>query len=301
MNLSIVIVSWNTKDLLKQCLSSVILAAQQYEHEVFVVDNASSDGSAAMVRSEFPELKLITNASNQGFAAATNQGLRLCIGKYVLLLNPDTIPSQQCLSELVTFAEQNAEVGAIGAKLLNADGSLQGNERGNFPTKQTLFSYAFFLSRLFPRSRFFRGSAVFTDSLHPVEVDWVSGACILLRREAVEEVGLLDERIFMYGEDVELCWRLRRARWKVYYHANAAIVHYGAQSFVKQDTTFLRAKTMGWSCSSGGKPGFSLTERSIIISGLLLRVSIHAFLYIITRQPERKRKCRLIFKMIRNG
>ena len=300
MDISVIIVSWNTKDLLRQCLLSVVSSTERLEHEIYVVDNASTDGSADMVRDEFSEVILIANDSNLGFAAANNQALRLARAKYVLLLNPDTILSQDCLAQLYTFAEQNTQAGAVGAKRLNPDGSCQGWSRGNFPTRRRLFNHAFFLSRLFPRSRFFEGHTFFRDPAKPVEADWVAGTCVLLRREALEDVGLLNEEIFMYGEDVELCWRLKQAGWKVYYHGRAILIHYGSQSFLKQDDSLLRTKLMGWSISRGSHGGHSFVDRIIIISGLLLRLGIQSLLCVFTSKYERMTKWQQIYKTIRS-
>lgn len=226
MKLSIIIVNWNTKNLLSDCIASVYDRALGDDFELIVVDNDSSDGSQVMIRTQFPEVNLITNSNNPGFAKANNQALRICSGENILLLNPDTIVKPGAIETLVKFIDENPEAGAVGARLLNPDGSLQ---RSAYP-KPTLFREfwrLFHLDKLmhlgkYPMNRWNLDQAM--------EVDILKGACILIRREALDDAGLLDEEYFMYSEDLDLCTRLTNAGWRLYWIPNAEVIHFGGQS-----------------------------------------------------------------------
>ena len=228
-DLSVIIVSYNTHDLLRACLRSVMAQDQGLWMEVFVVDNSSLDGSCDMVRREFPQVSLVCNSVNVGFAAANNQGLRLAAGRYLLLLNPDTVVQPSALRELVEFMDCHAEVGYCGPKLLNSDGSYQPSAR-RFPT---ILSDAFLMTGLanrYPQSRHSINLQATGDHSTPGRGDWFSGACLLVRREAASEVGLLDEGFFMYFEETDWCKRLADADWEGWYVPSAGVVHYGGQS-----------------------------------------------------------------------
>lgn len=236
--LGIVTVSHNTRDLLRQCLAAAeaSLARSQLEAELVVVDNASADGSAEMVRREFPRVCLLVNDGNAGFAAASNQGLR-ALGlpgrgapPFAMLLNPDTIVRGVALAELVSFVERTPAAGAVGARLIYQDGSFQ-HSAFRFPTLAMAFLDFFIphhrlldtgLNGRYPRRLYEAGA--------PFEVDHVLGATMLVRRAAAAQVGLLDERFFMYCEEIDWCRRIRGAGWRVYCVPRAAIVHLGGRS-----------------------------------------------------------------------
>ncbi|MDI6870787.1 MAG: glycosyltransferase family 2 protein [Bacillota bacterium] len=208
MDLSVIIVSYNTRELLKECLESIHAAEPQVEYEVIVVDNNSSDGSPDMVRSRFPEVVVQANPENLGFSAACNQGIRLSTGRYVLLLNSDTVVLPGCFDRLVQFADSHPNAGVVGCSHLSPSGKMV-----------TCFAYGFLFSR--PAT---------SRKVKALRNGWVSGACMLLRRRACEEVGGLDEDFFFGSEDLELCWRILKKGWKVYYTPDAQIIHYGAMS-----------------------------------------------------------------------
>ena len=226
IDLSVIVVNWNTRDLLAQCLDSVFQTAGDLELEVFVVDNASSDGSADMVRERFPQVKLIENHENVGFARANNQAIRESTGQYVLLLNPDTEMRDNALETLVHFMDEHSWTGAAGAKLINPNGTLQPSCQPA-PTLMRELWRLFYMDALRPYARYDLRDGVPET---PQEVDIVQGACLLLRREALEQVGSLDEDYFMYTEEMDLCLRLRRKGWKVYWVPQAVVVHHGGQS-----------------------------------------------------------------------
>jgi GT2 family glycosyltransferase len=249
-SLAIVIVNYNTCDLLRGCLRSLVEGAPRCAATIWVVDNCSSDGSVQMLRAEFPQAHLITSQHNGGYAYANNLALRqiveirdwrLEIGdvvaqslvsnlqspEYVLLLNPDTVVPPGALDTLVDYLESHPEVGACGPKLLLADGSLDLACRRGFPTPEVAFYRMTGLSRLFPRSpRFGRYNMTFLDPDVEAEVDALVGACMLVRGPVVREVGLLDETFFMYGEDLDWAYRIKQYGWKIMYLPGAIVHHY---------------------------------------------------------------------------
>jgi GT2 family glycosyltransferase len=227
--LSIVIVSWNVREDLRECLQSLLREEgsrlESGEIEIIVVDNASTDGTAEMVNLEFPQVKLLVNSQNLGYTKANNIGINHSRGKYILLLNPDTVVHQGALQALIDCAESHPEAGIIGAKLLNPDGSVQRSAR-SFPDIGAGLFRNTFLGRLFPNNPFVRRYLLADFGYDEVrEVDWVSGAAMLVRRDLIERIGGLDERFWAYCEDVDLCWRAWQAGYKVLFCPNAFITH----------------------------------------------------------------------------
>ncbi len=230
LDLSVIIVSYNTRTLLDACLKSVACSSSSLSLETIVVDNASTDGSAEQVREHHPQVRLIRNPRNAGFAAATNQGISIAGGRYLLLLNSDTVVLEECLDRVVRFADAHPEAGAIGCRVLNPDRSLQPSCL-LFPGLLNIVLLATGLPKMLPRSRLFGREASTWWSYDSVrDVDFVRGCFLLLRREAIERVGLLDERFFMYAEEADLCYRIRKAGMKVLFTPDAEIVHVGGAS-----------------------------------------------------------------------
>lgn len=228
MHLSVIIVNWNTRDLLADCLASVVVATSLVNGavEILVVDNNSGDGSAAMVRQQFPQVHLIANRENCGFARANNQGIRASQGEYLLLLNSDTLVTQNALGDLLAFIAAHPKAGAAGPRLLNGDGSLQ---HGCHPmlTPEREFWRLLFVEKLWPRATY---PLEMWDNQTPRPVETIKGASLLLRRAALDQVGLLDESYFMYTEEVDLCYRLAQAGWELWYVPQAVVVHFGGAS-----------------------------------------------------------------------
>lgn len=233
IDVSIIIVNWNTKDKLKNCLISIYEQASGFTYEVIVVDNASGDGSADMVKRKFPEVILLQNDENKGFAAANNRGIAVSGGRYVLLLNSDTVILDNAIAKTIVFADNHPEAAVVGCKVLNSDETLQ-QTCFMFPSLLNMFLSSTYLYKLFPRSEFF-GREQMTwwdrDDIH--EVDVVTGCFMLVRREAIEQVGLLDERFFMYGEETDWCYRFKQAGWKVVFTPVGQIIHFGGVSSSK--------------------------------------------------------------------
>ena len=231
MRLSVVFLSYNTRDLTRQALSAVLAAAKGLEAEIFVVDNASVDGSADMVAEEFPQVKLIRNPANVGFAAGNNVALRQVTGEYALLINTDTIVRRDALRTMVEFLDAHPEAGACGCKILDPDGTLQLDSRRGFPTPLAAFCKMSGLSRLFPKHPLIAHyHMTYLDPEQTAEVEVLSGSCMMVRKAAMDEVGLLDESYFMYGEDIDWCYRFHQAGWKSYYVPTTAIIHFRGES-----------------------------------------------------------------------
>ena len=232
MDVSIVIVSYNTRELTIQTIESVFRSQTRYAYEIIVVDNHSSDGSVEALQSRFPEVRIIANNENVGFSRANNQGIRLAKGRYVLLLNSDTIVNEGTLETMIRFMDEHPHVGASGCKVVLPNGSLDKACRRGFPTPSASFYYAFGIAKMFPKCpRFNQYQLTHLDPDQDYPVDCLVGAFMLVRREAIEQVGLLDEDYFMYGEDVDWCYRIKQAGWEIYYYPYTQIVHYkGASS-----------------------------------------------------------------------
>lgn len=226
LNLSIVIVNWNTRDLLAQCLHAIYLHPLDGSFEVFVVDNASTDGSIAMVRDRFPQAVAVENSNNTGFAAGNNQAIAQSNGRYVLLLNPDTVVLPGALQALVTFMDESPAVGAAGSMLLNPDGTLQPS-CNPAPTLSRELWRLFHLDALYPLALYHMEG---WSADVPRPVDTVQGASLIVRREVIDLVGALDESYFMYSEEVDWCERIRQAGWQVYWVPQSKVVHFGGQS-----------------------------------------------------------------------
>ncbi len=235
-DMSVVVINLNGRQLLDDCLTTLREAMPRHELEVIVTDNGSTDGSVEMVKEKFPEVKLVENGENLGFTKANNQGVEISHGRYVMLLNNDTRVLPGAFSDAVDYLDQHPDIGASGLQLLNEDGSLQLSVR-RFPSfKQALFNRYSLLTKLFPDNKFSR-SYLMTDIKHDEiqDVDWVSGACLIIRREVLDEEGALDERFFMYSEDVDYCYRVWECGWRVTYLPFAQVYH-----LIGQDTKKVR-------------------------------------------------------------
>jgi GT2 family glycosyltransferase len=234
MDVSIVIVSYNVSSFLDQALSTVMESSHGMETEVFVVDNASSDNSVEMVRIKYPGVNLISNPSNVGFARANNLAIEKCTGKYVLLLNPDTVIGKDTLRVMTDFLDSQPEAGAAGCRVLNPDGSLQLACRRGFPTPGVAFWRLTGFSGMFPKSKTFGAyNMTYLDPDLLTEVDAVSGSFMMLRKDVLDMVGYLDEDYFMYGEDLDLCWRIKQAGYKIFYVPYTEIIHFKGESTKK--------------------------------------------------------------------
>lgn len=235
IDLSIIIVSYNTKDLLRQTIQSVISTAHGFSYEIIVVDNASKDGSPEMVRECFKEVNLIANDGNYGFSKANNIGIKVSTGKYVLLLNSDTVVLDNTLLKCIGYMDQNSGIGALGCRVELRDGSLDHACKRGFPTPWASLCYMLKLHKLFPKwEKFGRYDMTYLPEDRTNEVDCLIGAFMMVRRVAIDRVGLLDEEFFMYGEDIDWCYRIKEGGYKVVYYPEVKIIHYKGQSSKKR-------------------------------------------------------------------
>jgi GT2 family glycosyltransferase len=224
-------VNYNVKEFLQNLLHSIEKASLNISHEIIIVDNASDDGSVELILEKFPSIKLIANTENLGFGKANNQALEIAEGKYLLLINPDTIVSEDTLDKMIRFFQDNFEAGLTGCKILNPDGTLQLACRRSFPGPWTSFCKVTGLSNLFPKSKLFaRYNLTYLDEDQTHEVDAISGSFMMIKKETYDKVGGFDEEFFMYGEDLDLCYRIQQAGFKVYYVHTTQIIHYKGES-----------------------------------------------------------------------
>lgn len=251
VDVSVVIVSYNVREFVTQALQSVARALEGLDVEVFLVDNDSADGTATHIQAQFPDVQVIANKENVGFATANNQAIRQARGRHVLLLNPDTLVQEDTLRKMVAFMDAHPDAGAVGCRILNPDGSFALESRRAFPTPKVALYRLLGLSRLFPASpRFGRYNMTFLSKDNVCEVDALSGCCMMIRREAIwgsdepnqsdrTAAGLLDERYFMYGEDLDWCFRIQQAGWRNYYTPDTQIVHYKGMSTRKGELRYV--------------------------------------------------------------
>jgi len=229
-HLSVIIVSWNVRDLLDQALHAIYTeGTRRPELEVIVVDSASSDGTPQLVAASYPQARLIASTENLGFARGNNRGIEEATGDYLLLLNADTLVQGDALASLVDYLEEHPEIGMVGPRLLNADGTTQSSRR-RYPSLPVLFLESTWLQRSAPKrllDRFFVADRPDSESQ---TVDWITGAAMMVRREVVDEIGGLDEGFFMYSEELDWCHRVGDAGWEIAYTPTAEIVHYGGKS-----------------------------------------------------------------------
>ncbi len=231
MDLSIIIVNYNVKEFLQNLIHSIEKASLNLNKEIIIVDNASDDGSVEFIREKFPQAILIANQKNLGFGKANNIGLKQASGKYILLINPDTLVAEDTFEKMIKFFESNPEAGLAGCKILNPDGSLQLACRRSFPGPWTSFTKVTGLSSLFPNNKVFaRYNLTYLDENKTYEVDAISGSFMMMLKEVYAKVGGFDEQFFMYGEDLDLCYRIQKSGFKVYYVHSTQIIHYKGES-----------------------------------------------------------------------
>lgn len=240
MKLSIIIVNYNVKFFLEQCLRSVYNALHNISAEVFIVDNNSVDGSCSMVKEKFKDVKLIENKQNVGFSKANNQAIRLSSGEYVLLLNPDTVVEENTFTKILQFMDSHSEAGGLGVKMIDGKGNFLPESKRALPTPKVAFYKVFGFSAIFPKSKIFGNYHLgYLDKSKINEVEVLSGAFMLLRKEALNKSGLLDETFFMYGEDIDLSYRILKAGYKNFYFPETTIIHYKGESTKKSSINYV--------------------------------------------------------------
>ncbi len=238
--LTVIIVNYNVEFFLEQCLHSVEEASKEVTTEVIVVDNNSSDHSCSMVREKFPGVHLIENEENVGFSRANNQGITIAQGDYILLFNPDTLVEETAFERMVTFMDTHDDAGGLGVRMIDGKGNFLPESKRGLPKPMVAFYKIFGLSALFPKSKTFgRYHLGYLDEHETNEVDILSGACMLIRKQTIADVGLLDEAFFMYGEDIDLSYRIQKAGYKNYYFPGTSIIHYKGESTKKSSINYV--------------------------------------------------------------
>jgi GT2 family glycosyltransferase/lipopolysaccharide/colanic/teichoic acid biosynthesis glycosyltransferase len=284
IEISIIIVNYNVRRFLEQSLDSIQKALRGIPSEIIVVDNGSNDGSAAWLRQTHPRVRLIENSDNRGFARANNQAIREARGEILCLINPDTLVREDTFRVCLRYLRGHSKAGAIGCKILNPDGSLQLSCRRSFPTPWVAFTKVVGLSRLFPRSRWFgKYNLTFLDPEKTVEVDAISGSFMVVPRRTVDDVGLLDERFFMYGEDLDWCYRIRQKGWSIVYLPETQIIHYKGQSAREAPFDSIRMfyGAMRLFVRKHFRRGWSIVPQWVLILGIALRSGISLFSKIV--------------------
>ncbi len=287
LDLSIIIVNYNVKHFLEQCLRSVFSALEGLQGEVIVVDNQSTDGSQAMLKQKFgSQITLIENQDNPGFSKANNQGMRIAQGRYVLLLNPDTVVAEDTFLRCVEFMDAHPQGGALGIKMIDGQGSFLPESKRALPTPWVSFYKIFGFSSLFPRSRrFSRYHLSYLDREENHEIEILSGAFMFMRRSALEEVGLLDETFFMYGEDIDLSYRFIQAGYQNYYFSDSQIIHYKGESTKKGSLNYV--KVFYQAMIIFAHKHFGGSKKRFFIAAIHLAVYIRAALAVMYRLAKR--------------
>lgn len=302
MDLSISIVTWNTKDLLEQCLCSIYDTAGEVNFEIFVVDNNSFDGSPKMVVEKFPQVNLIQNRDNLGYAKANNQAIRRSKGRYILILNSDTVVLPNAIEVMVNFMDEHRKTGAIGCKLLNPDNSLQPSYNKRFHNLTDAFLnnifFVFTIKMMILNNRIFRKYLIqhfYKGYNVEQEIAWSGGSCLMVRQETIEEAGLMDEHFFMYSEEQDWCYRTKAAGWKIYYIPYAQVIHYGSQSSQQcSDRIFVeiyRSQLFFYKKHYGDKSLKIL--KWIIVIGLVIRTVIQSAIYLLMKSKRKEIRGRL--------
>lgn len=239
-DLSVIIVNYNVVYFLEQCLNSVFAASKNLNVEVFVVDNNSVDGSVELVREKFRNVKLIANKENTGFSKANNQAIQLSSGKYILLLNPDTVVEEDTFEKTLKFMDEHPEAGGLGVRMIDGKGKFLPESKRGFPSPWVAFCKIFGLSKLFPKSKTFSQYHLgYLSEFEINEIDVLSGAFMLMRKETLDKIGLLDETFFMYGEDIDLSYRIKLGGYKNYYFPETKIIHYKGESTKKSSVNYV--------------------------------------------------------------
>ncbi len=308
-DLSIIVVSWNVRDLLRACLKSVTKSlssgrGQTLSCQVIVVDNDSNDGSVEMLKEAFPEIHVIANDRNLGFTKGNNQGLALSDARYVLLLNPDTEVVGDALGEMVAYMDDHPTAGALGPQLLYPDGQVQSSRR-RFPDLRTAYVESTFLQSWFAQSGTLERYYVLDRSDDETQaVDWLVGACLLIRRETLEEVGSLDESYFMYSEELDWCYRAKRRGWEVVYLPTAQAIHHVGKSSEQvlpvQHIQFQRSKVLFFKKHHGRLKGEML--RFFLLASYLWQMIVEGLKWLVGhKRPLRRQRVAAYWQVLRSG
>lgn len=282
MDLSIIIVNWNSNGYLRKCVASILAETRGLEFEIIIIDSASFDGSEEMVRREYPQVKFIQSEENLGFSKSNNLAFRSATGEFVLFLNPDTEVVGSAIAALCQALKTESKAGAVAAKLLNSDGTLQTSCIQAFPTILNQLFCAEALRRQFPRSRMWGMAPLFESGTKPVTVEAISGACVMLPRRLLETIGVFSEDYFMYAEDIDLSYKVWKAGYKCYYVPTATVIHHGGGSSQGAGSNFssvmMRESAWRFFRKTRGKC-YSLAYRASTMMTALLRLALLVILF----------------------
>ncbi len=278
MKLSIVIPTYNAHEWIQGCIDSIRLHRPSADYEIIVVDDKSSDDTVQVVRQQFPDVRLFSNEKNVGFGKTVNVGMAASTGEYILVLNNDTWMHEGALDAMIAFLDSHADVGIVGPKVLSGDGSLQQQCRRRIPTPAAAFFYFTGIARLFPANPRFAGYLMTAADEHATtEVDAVSGACLMVRRRLLDAIKGFDPDYYLYGEDMDFCWRAKLAGWKVVYFPGAAITHFGGQGGTgkkKMYATIEWHRAMWIFYRKHRAPKVGVAERALVYSGIALKTAL---------------------------
>ena len=287
MKLSIVIPTYNAHEWIEQCLDSIRLHGPGGDYELLVVDDKSTDDTAAIVREKFPDVRLFSNEKNVGFGRTVNVGLRAASGTYILVLNNDTWMHEGALDAMMAYLDEHSDTGVVGPKVLSGDGSLQQQCRRRIPTPAAALLYFSGVAKLFPKNPKVAGYLMTAaDENQTTEVDAVSGACLMVRRAVLDELHGFDEEYYLYGEDMDFCWRTKLAGWKVVYHPAATITHFGGQGGTgkkRLDATIEWHRAMWIFYRKHRAPRVAFPERALVYSGIALKGALAVALNALRR------------------
>ena len=287
MKLSIVIPTYNAHEWIEQCIDSIRLHRPAGDYELIVVDDLSTDDTAAIVRVKFPDVQLFTNPRNIGFGKTVNVGLRASKGEYILVLNNDTWMHAGALDAMTTYLDQHADTGIVGPKVLSGDGSIQQQCRRRIPTPAAALLYFTGIARMFPKNPRVAGYLMTAaDENATTDVDAVSGACLMVRKAVLDTIVGFDEEYYLYGEDMDFCWRTKLAGWKVVYHPAATITHFGGQGGTGKKRVYAtiewhRAMWIFYRKHRAPKVGFP--ERALVYSGIAIKGALAVALNTVRR------------------
>ena len=295
VELSIIIINWNSRDFLRDCLKSIEENPPPFSYETIVIDNASYDGSAEMVHGEFPKIKYLQGPDNLGFSRGNNAAAESSSGRNLLFLNPDTKVLGNALDVMRDYLDAHHDVGIVGCRILNSDGSVQTTAVQAFPTLLNQTLDADVLHRWFPKSRLWGTAALFSGSTAPTRVDMISGACLMIRRSVFEQIGGFSQDYFMYSEDVDICQKAHRAGWNAYYVPSVSVIHYNGQSTNKRPSNFTHIMQQESRLIYFHKMRGSLYALSFRVSRVpiaVIRMAMIATLLIFPFGPERRQELR---------
>jgi len=304
IKLSIIIVTWKVRKLVMECIDSVYkyIELPDNEYEIFVVDNASDDGTVTAIQERYKDISVIENTSNVGFGSANNQVYSECKGEYVLLLNPDTLLLDNALDLMVDFMDMSEDISVMGCRLLNEDRSFQRWTAGAFPSLLNVASHYLFFNKILPKNHRINSLYIEDDIEYSKNVDWVSGACMIIRHSDIGEY-IFDSSFFMYGEDMELCYRMKKQGGLVAYYPAASVVHYQGKSMEQQEGEILLQALKGprnfYTSIHGTK--FTILFDFFAVTGFLIRWLIYGVLSLVRQNKEYSKKMNLSLRHLKTA